>query len=107
LEKLKEKGSIDKKFDLGDYLLKYGESTTVTGVNPTPGLHVLTSIAGKPDAIALDKLDFTSTDFGKIATLHEGIKDDRLSYGVNDQRRLTITQLTHSTNPLLRKIQVK
>ena len=91
-------GNIDKKSDLGDYQLKYGEATAIAGANPTPGPHALTSIAGKPDAIALDRLDVTYTDFGKIASLHEGIKDYMITYGVDDQRRFSINKINGVTS---------
>ena len=97
-------GNISTKSDLGldalgqAFKMNYGEKKA-DGTNCGP--HALTTIMGKPVAIPIDSLTVTYTDFKKIATLSEGAKSYTLSYGVDDQRRLSVykvggvTQLTH------------
>ena len=79
-------GTISSKTDIGDF--KYGTANNEQGaVNPNPGPHALTSVAGPLTSLQSQTLNVTYTDFKKIATLHEGSKDYVLTYGVDDQRR--------------------
>jgi len=54
------------------------------------GPHALATIAGTPEDIPSDELSVTYTDFKKIATLTEGSKTYSVTYGVDDQRRVSV-----------------
>ena len=65
------------------------------------GPHALSTISGVPASpFPQADLTVTYTDFKKIATLHEGTNDYELTYGVDDQRRMSeykvggVTKLT-------------
>jgi RHS repeat-associated protein len=75
-------GNIAAKSDLGNFMMNYGES------NGKP--HALTTIMGKPDAVSASDLNVTYTDFRKIKTLTEADKNYTLTYGVDDQRRISV-----------------
>lgn len=71
-------GNIERKSDLGNFLMKYG-------VSGKP--HALDSIIGIPDNFPISDLDVTYTDFKKIKTLTEDNKYYILTYGIDNQRR--------------------
>jgi len=75
-------GNIATKSDLGSFTMNYGEG------NGKP--HALTTVMGKPDAISASDLNVTYTDFRKIKTLTEADKNYTLTYGVDDQRRMSV-----------------
>ncbi|HLP04355.1 MAG TPA: RHS repeat-associated core domain-containing protein [Paludibacter sp.] len=99
--------NITAKSDLGAFTLYYGGknpngSTTSRPDGSLIGPHALSSISGVPASpFPQADLTVTYTDFKKIATLHEGTKDYELTYGVDDQRRMSVykeggvTKLTH------------
>ena len=74
-------GNIQSKSDIGSYTMNYGE-------NGKP--HALTSIEGVPANFPTNELNVTYTDFKKIKTLTEGNKNYSVTYGIDDQRRLSI-----------------
>lgn len=94
-------GNITHKSDLGNFILKYGGETedgtgspgTKMGVanGALQGPHALTTISGVP-AIPFPQTDLmvTYTDFKKIKTLTEDNKYYELTYGVDDQRRMSL-----------------
>jgi RHS repeat-associated protein len=82
-------GNIDKKSDLGDFAMTYG-------ANGKP--HALASIAGKTDAISAANLTVGYNKFNKMETLNEGSKNYQLTYGVDNQRRIS----TFSTDAMHR-----
>lgn len=75
-------GNIQAKSDIGNYTMNYGEE------NGKP--HALTSITGVPANFPTNELNVTYTDFKKIKTLTEGNKHYTLTYGIDDQRRMSI-----------------
>lgn len=90
-------GTITNKSDLGAFTLKYGgeqENGTKTGIagGALTAPHALTSIAansgitGLPSNFPSVDLNVSYTDFKKIATLSEGSKFYRLTYGTDDER---------------------
>ncbi|NDP21872.1 MAG: hypothetical protein GZ091_12450 [Paludibacter sp.] len=92
-------GNINQKSDLGAFTMYYGGKNpngTTTGrpdppINSAIGPHALSAIGGVPASpFPQTDLTVTYTDFKKIATLHEGIKDYELTYGVDDQRRMSV-----------------
>lgn len=88
-----DNGNIVRKSDLGDFTLKYGEPInspdTPPSINRNPGIHALTSIDGTPVIFSTANLNVTYTDFKKIRTLNEGDKEYIITYGVDDQRRMS------------------
>ena len=92
-------GNITGKSDLGAFTLKYGgereNGATKVGIanGALTGQHALTTIVpnegktGLPANIPTADLNVTYTDFKKIATLSEGTKFYRLTYGTDDERR--------------------
>lgn len=55
------------------------------------GPHALSTISGVPASpFPQADLTVTYTDFKKIASLHEGAKDYELTYGVDDERRMSV-----------------
>ena len=97
-----DNGNINHKSDLGAFTLKYGgEKEDGTGISSTiksgvanealTGTHALTTISGVP-AIPFPQVDLnvTYTDFKKIATLDEGTKHYEITYGADDQRRMSV-----------------
>jgi len=88
-----DNGNIIRKSDLGDFTLKYGEPVidpnAPPSINRNPGIHALTSIDGSPVNFPTANLNVTYTDFKKIRTLNEGDKDYIITYGVDDQRRMS------------------
>ncbi|MBV5281634.1 MAG: RHS repeat-associated core domain-containing protein [Paludibacter sp.] len=52
--------------------------------------HALTSVSPRPAAISADELAVTYTDFRKMKTLSENGKNYSISYGVDDQRRMSV-----------------
>ena len=52
--------------------------------------HALTSINGVPENFPTQDLSIAYTDFRKIRTLSEGNKTYEISYGVDDQRRMSV-----------------
>ena len=52
--------------------------------------HALTSINGVPENFPTQDLSIAYTDFRKIRTLSEGNKTYEVSYGVDDQRRMSV-----------------
>lgn len=89
-------GNIDSKSDLGNLVMKYGEPNPLNQpggpyiARPNPGPHALTSIQGVPSGFPTATLGVTYTDFKKILTLDEGNKHYALTYGVDDQRRMSV-----------------
>jgi len=81
-------GNISTRSGLDNLTMNYGE-------NGKP--HALTSISGKPGSISSDSLDVTYTDFKKIATLTEGSKSYALTYGVDDERRMSVYKINGTT----------
>lgn len=90
-------GTISSKSDLGDFTLKYGGEKvdgTKTGIagGTLTAPHALTSIVpnqgttGLPLNCPTADLNVSYTDFKKIATLSEGSKFYRISYGTDDER---------------------
>ena len=75
-------GNIQSKSDIGNYTMNYGEE------NGKP--HALTSISGVPANFPTNELNVTYTDFKKIKILTEGNKYYQLTYGIDDQRRMSI-----------------
>ncbi len=78
-------GNIESKSDLENLVMNYGEG------NGKP--HALTSITGKPAAIPATDLNVTYTDFKKIKTITEGIKNYVIIYGVDNQRRKSVYKI--------------
>jgi len=91
--------NITSKSDLGAFTLKYAgeredEAKTKVGIagGALTGQHALTTIipnlntTGLPANIPTADLNVTYTDFKKIATLSEGTKFYRLTYGTDDER---------------------
>ncbi len=78
-------GNIESKSDLENLVMNYGEG------NGKP--HALTSITGKPAAIPVTDLNVTYTDFKKIKTITEGIKNYVIIYGVDNQRRKSVYKI--------------
>jgi len=81
-------GNISTRSGLDNLTMNYGE-------NGKP--HALTSISGKPQSMSSDSLGVTYTDFKKIATLTEGNKSYALTYGVDDERRMSVYKVNGST----------
>jgi len=88
------KGNISQKTDLGDFTMNYG------GNRPNGsaiGPHALATITPNPtnttgllpNNFSSANLAVTYTDFKKIAALDEGPKHYELTYGVDDQRRMS------------------
>ena len=86
--------NITTKSDLGPFTMSYG------GNRPDEsaiGPHALATISGVPTnflqvelpSYPTAELSVTYTDFKKIATLNEKNKDYYLTYGVDDQRRMS------------------
>jgi RHS repeat-associated protein len=75
-------GNIATKSDLNNLAMNYGEG------NGKP--HALTTVMGKPDVISASDLNVTYSDFRKIKTLTEGSKQYTITYGVDDQRRISV-----------------
>ena len=87
-------GNIATKSDLGNFQMNYGEG------NGKP--HALTTVMGKPGVISASDLNVTYTDFRKIKTLTEADKNYTLTYGVDDQRRMSVyTGGANSNSPNL------
>jgi len=87
-------GNISYKSDLGNFALNYGGKRP-DGTNIGP--HALATIAGVPASFPTADLNVTYTDFKKIATLSEGNKNYALTYGVDNQRCMSVqTQGTAS-----------
>jgi uncharacterized protein (TIGR02594 family) len=83
-------GNLDKKTDFGNGQFVYGEKRA-DGTDCGP--HALTSVTGVstlPATIPTSNLAVTYTDFKKIATLTEGNKNYAITYGVDDQRRMSV-----------------
>ena len=86
--------NIASKSDLGNMTMSYGGSRAD---GSAIGPHALTTIAGVPASFPTADLNVTYTDFNKIATLTEGNKSYALTYGVDNQRRMSVqTQGTAS-----------
>ncbi len=81
-------GNIGNRSGLDNLTMNYG-----AGGKP----HALTSISGKPESMPSDSLGVTYTDFKKIATLTEGNKNYTLTYGVDDERRMSVYKVNGST----------
>lgn len=79
--------NITAKSDLGGFTMNYGGKRAD---NSDIGPHALATIAGVPANFPTADLNVTYTDFKKIATLSEGIKNYALTYGVDDQRRMSV-----------------
>ena len=85
-------GNIESKTDLGNYALSY-DGKRVDGSDIGP--YALATIApnlnttGLPANFPSTDLTASYTDFKKLATLDEGTKHYELSYGVDDQRRMS------------------
>ncbi len=91
-------GTIANKSDLGNFTLNYGGEVkadgTKTGIagGALTAPHALTSINPNPGTTGLPAnfptvdLNVTYTDFKKIATLSEGPKFYRITYGTDDER---------------------
>ncbi len=67
-------------------------------VNNKP--HALTSISYKPNSVPSSQLNVSYTDFKKIEKLTEGTKNYSLSYGVDDERRMSIYKEGGSTKQI-------
>ena len=90
------KSNMYEKSDLGSYGMSY------SGYNPEYdfpiGPHALTSMGGVPSSFPqpvlpdgpMPELIVTYTDFKKVATLTEMNKYYELTYGVDDQRRMSV-----------------
>ena len=103
-------GNISQKSDLGAFTLNYGGENpngTTTG-RPDGSLigpHALSAISGVPasfpqvelPAYPTAELSVTYTDFKKIATLKEKNNDYYLTYGVDDQRRMSVYKVSDVT----------
>jgi len=93
-------GNIFKKSDLTDSsnnILEMGYggenqtgAPTGTANGALIGPHALTTISKVPTIFPTADLAVTYTDFKKIATLNEGTKQYELTYGVDDQRRMSV-----------------
>ena len=84
-------GTIKTKSDLGDFELNYGEG------NGKP--HALTSIMGNPASFLQPSTNYPNvdlnvqyTDFNKIKTLIQKMSTYTITYGVDDQRRMSVYQ---------------
>ncbi len=87
-------GNIISKSDLGNFTLSYGGKRPD---NSDIGTHALATISGVPTNFPTADLNVTYTDFRKIKTLNENAKNYTLTYGVDDQRRMSVqTQGTAS-----------
>ena len=77
--------NITSKSDLGGFAMTYGGNRA----DGSPiGPHALATISGVPASpFPTADLNVTYTDFKKIATLSEGNKFYRLTYGTDDERR--------------------
>ncbi len=101
-----DNGNIISKTDLGAFTLYYGGKNpngSTTGrpdppINSAIGPHALSSISGVPSSFPqveqpnypTAELSVTYTDFKKIQTLTEKNKYYELTYGVDDQRRMSV-----------------
>ena len=97
-------GNINSKSDIG-YTLNYGGKNpngSTTGRPDPPvysaiGPHALSTIAGVPGSFSSADLAATYTNFKKIATLSEGGKTYAITYGVDDQRRVSVQTISGVT----------
>ncbi|MFZ4414049.1 MAG: FG-GAP-like repeat-containing protein, partial [Bacteroidales bacterium] len=101
-------GNITGKTDIG-FSLYYGGknpngTTTGRADNSPIGPHALSSIGGVPAGFSASDLAVSYTDFKKIATLKEGNKGYKLTYGVDDQRR--VSKYSIGTDTLLTRYYV-
>ena len=101
-------GNITSKTDIG-FSMYYGGknpngTTTGRADNSPIGPHALSSIGGVPTGFSASDLAVSYTDFKKIATLKEGNKGYKLSYGVDDQRR--VSKYSVGTDTLLTRYYV-
>ena len=78
--------NITAKSDLGNLSMSYGG---VRADGSAIGPHALATISGVPTSFPTADLIITYTDFKKIKTLSEGNKGYKLTYGVDDQRRVS------------------
>jgi len=80
-------GNITQKSDLGAFTLNYGgQRADGSAIGP----HALATISGVPSNFPTSDLSVTYTDFKKIAMLDEGTKHYELTYGVDDERRMSV-----------------
>ena len=79
--------NIATKSDLGNLTMSYGGSRAD---GSAIGPHALATIAGVPASFPTIDLNVTYTDFNKIDTLTEGNKSYTLTYGVDNQRRMSV-----------------
>jgi YD repeat-containing protein len=80
-------GNIAIRSDLDNLPMSYGQSG-----HP----HLLDSIAGIPSNLSTSNLFVTYTDFKKIQTLTEGSKSYELTYGVDDERRMSLYKVNNA-----------
>lgn len=85
LSNIKTKSGIE--VSKGNFLsMSYGIPQTDGSVTKP---HALTSINGVPENFPAQDLSITYTDFRKIRTLSEGNKTYEVTYGVDDERRMS------------------
>ena len=81
-------GNISQKSDLEAFTLNY---SGVRADGSSIGPHALATISGVPvSPFPQNDLTVTYTDFKKISTLDEGAKHYELTYGVDDERRMSV-----------------
>jgi len=87
--------NITSKTDLGNLTMSYGGNRAD---GSAIGPHALATIAGVPASFPTADLNVTYTDFNKIDMLTEADKNYSLTYGVDNQRCLSV--LTQGTASL-------
>ncbi len=73
-------GNITSKSDLG-YAMNYDDATKI---------HAITSISGNPSIISDVEQVITYNDFKKVSTITEGNHTLKLTYGIDNQRRVGV-----------------
>jgi len=90
-------GNIMAKSDLNDSSIPNDPKVVSLNYEKTTNPHALTTITPATNAISGDELAVAYTDFRKIKTLSEGGKNYAITYGVDDQRRVSVQTQGAST----------
>ncbi|MDD4968089.1 MAG: FG-GAP-like repeat-containing protein [Paludibacter sp.] len=83
-------GNITEKSDLNDSSIPNDPKAVTLNYEKMTNPHALTTITPVTNAISGNELAATYTDFRKIKTLSEGGKNYVITYGVDDQRRVSV-----------------